>query len=149
MWPMNSGSRLEVEFVDYIPDDLQEETLYVSIPYTTAAHKCACGCGEEVVTPLSPTGWKLIFDGETVSLDPSIGNWSLPCESHYWIRRNRVQWAAHWGRRRIEASRQARRGERAQRYGSHAPKDEPDGTKGDRADLLRRFWSWLIHRIRT
>lgn len=146
---MSNGSRLEVEFVEYIPDELQEDTLYVSIPYTTAAHKCACGCREEVVTPLSPTGWQLIFDGETVSLDPSIGNWSLPCESHYWIRRNRAQWATHWGRSRIEASRQARRAERTQRYGSHAAEAEPDGTEGSREDILRRFWSWLVSRIRS
>ncbi len=32
-----------------------ERTLYISIPYVTAAHKCPCGCGEEIVTPLSPT----------------------------------------------------------------------------------------------
>lgn len=148
MSPTNRGSRLDVEFVEYIPDELQEDTLYVSIPYTTAAHKCACGCGEEVVTPLSPTGWKLIFDGETVSLDPSIGNWSLPCKSHYWIRRNRVQWAAHWGRDRIETSRQARRAERAQRYGSHPAEEEPDATGDSRGSILRRLWFWLVSRIR-
>jgi hypothetical protein len=78
------------EFVDYMPDVPQEGTLYISIRFATAIHKCCCGCGNEVVTPLSPTDWKLIFDGDTVSLDPSIGNWSFPCQSHYWIRRNNV-----------------------------------------------------------
>ncbi|MGW5416889.1 DUF6527 family protein [Actinomadura geliboluensis] len=29
-----------------------------------------------------------------MSLDPSIGNWSLPCRSHYGVRRGRVQQAA-------------------------------------------------------
>lgn len=29
--------------------------------------------------------WTLIFDGDTVSLDPSIGNWSFHCQSHYLI----------------------------------------------------------------
>ncbi|MFC4855982.1 DUF6527 family protein [Actinophytocola glycyrrhizae] len=24
------------------------------------------------------------FNGETVSLSPSIGNWSFPCRSHYY-----------------------------------------------------------------
>jgi Family of unknown function (DUF6527) len=33
---------------------------------------CCCGCGEKVVTPLRPTDWKLIFDGKTISLDPSL-----------------------------------------------------------------------------
>lgn len=148
---MNSGSSLEVKFVEYIPDELQEGTLYVSIPYTTVAHKCACGCGEEVVTPLSPTGWKLIFDGETVSLDPSIGNWSLPCESHYWIRRNQVQWAAQWSRDRIEAARQSRRAERVQHYGSPTAEDQPSATAGSERGLggLRRLWAWLVSWLRS
>ena len=30
------------------------------------------------------------YDGETVSLSPSIGNFQFPCKSHYWIRENRV-----------------------------------------------------------
>ncbi len=72
------------KFVDVVPGQLERETLYVSIPFATAAHLCLCGCGHEVVTPLSPTDWRLIFDGATVSLEPSIGNWSYPCQSHYW-----------------------------------------------------------------
>ena len=70
---------------------IEEGKIYVSIAYATAVHKCACGCGKEVVTPLSPTDWKLIFDGKTVSLDPSIGNWGFPCRSHYWVRNNRAR----------------------------------------------------------
>ncbi|MFO1514338.1 MAG: DUF6527 family protein, partial [Verrucomicrobiota bacterium] len=63
------------EFVEYIPEVLKEQTLYVSIIYKTAVHKCFCGCKREVVTPLSPSGWKLTFDGQSVSLYPSIGSW--------------------------------------------------------------------------
>jgi hypothetical protein len=96
---------LKHEFVEYIPEDLAEGTIYISIPFATAAHKCSCGCGREVITPLSPTDWKLIFDGETVSLDPSIGNWNYPCESHYWIRHNKVVWAQRWSRKEIERGR--------------------------------------------
>jgi Family of unknown function (DUF6527) len=59
-----------------------------------------------VVTPFSPTDWKLTFDGETVSLHPSIGNWSFKCRSHYWIRENEVHWAARWTDEDIEAGRQ-------------------------------------------
>lgn len=83
-------------FVDAIPSTLQDGVVYVSIEYGTVVHACCCGCREEVVTPLSPTDWKLIFDGETVSLFPSIGNWSLECRSHYWIREDRVYWARSW-----------------------------------------------------
>ena len=66
---------IDHEFVEFIPSELQEAVLYVSIPYATAVHQCACGCGNKVVTPISPVDWQLLFDGETVSLTPSIGNW--------------------------------------------------------------------------
>ncbi|PYT79987.1 MAG: hypothetical protein DMG40_13935 [Acidobacteria bacterium] len=81
---MTRRTALAHEFVEYMPDQLKDGVLYVSIPFATGAHKCCCGCGQEVVTPLSPTDWKLIFDGRSISLDPS--NWSFPCKSHYWIR---------------------------------------------------------------
>jgi hypothetical protein len=89
------------EFVEFIPDVLKDGTLYVSMEYATVVHKCCCGCGREVVTPLSPTDWKLIFDGKTISLDPSIGNWGFECQSHYWIRSNRVRWADPWSKEKI------------------------------------------------
>jgi len=103
---MTQIAKLRHEFLEAIPDSLAEGTLYISIAYATAIHKCCCGCGNEVVTPLSPTDWKLIFDGETVSLDPSIGNWSFDCQSHYWIDSNIVHWAPRWSKKRIEAGRE-------------------------------------------
>jgi hypothetical protein len=93
------------EFVEFIPDVIEDGKIYVSIDYATAVHNCCCGCGTEVVTPLSPTDWKLVFDGRTISLDPSIGNWSLPCRSHYWVRNNTALWAENWSASRIDANR--------------------------------------------
>lgn len=81
------------KFVENVPDILEDNLLYISILYETVIHKCCCGCGNEVVTPLSPTGWSLIFDGETISLKPSIGNWNFKCKSHYWITNNKVLWS--------------------------------------------------------
>jgi len=101
----NSEVRLTHEFVENIPDNLDESKIYVSIPYATVAHKCCCGCGKEVITPLSPTDWKFIFDGQSFSLDPSIGNWSFDCKSHYWIKNNKVIWAFAWSEKRIERGR--------------------------------------------
>ena len=91
--------------MDLIPDDLAEGVLYISIPYSTASHRCACGCGEEVVTPIKPTDWSLTWNGEAATLSPSIGNWSQPCQSHYWIIENRIVWAKKWSPSRIEANR--------------------------------------------
>jgi hypothetical protein len=62
---MKRNQHLTHEFVEFIPDhhQLQDGIVYVSIQYATAVHKCCCGCGEEVVTPLSPTSWQMTFDG--------------------------------------------------------------------------------------
>jgi hypothetical protein len=94
------------EFVRFVPDVLESGVLYISVQYATAVHACACGCAEKVVTPIRPTDWSLIWDGETISLRPSIGNWSLPCRSHYWIRENRIIWATGWSQQEIEAGRE-------------------------------------------
>jgi hypothetical protein len=94
---------MQHKFVEFIPEDVQQGMLYVSVEYGTAVHKCCCGCGEEVVTPLTPTDWKLIFDGATVSLHPSIGNWSFKCQSHYYIRNDEAKWCASWKKEQIIA----------------------------------------------
>ena len=102
---MSKLKMLSHQFVEHIPDRLADGTVYVSIPFGTVVHKCCCGCGSEVVTPLSPTDWKLTFDGESISLYPSIGNWSFPFKSHYWITRNRVNWDRMWAQTEIETGR--------------------------------------------
>lgn len=89
------------QFTEFIPDKLEEGVLYISERYKTASHKCACGCGEEVVTPLSPVEWQIRRDGDLISLNPSIGNWNYACRSHYWIRRNLVQWAGSMSARKV------------------------------------------------
>lgn len=81
------------EFIEFMPDRLENGVLYISMSYNTATHLCACGCGKEVVTPISPIGWSLTYNGQTISLRPSIGNWNFPCKSHYFITDSKVQWA--------------------------------------------------------
>ena len=97
---MMRHTRLKHQFVHHIPEHLEPGILYVSVDYATAVHSCCCGCGQEVVTPLSPAGWKLTFDGETVSLSPSIGNRYFECRSHYFIERNQIiearPWTSEW-----------------------------------------------------
>lgn len=80
------------KFVKFIPpkEELKAGVLYISIDYGTIIHKCCCGCGNEVVTPLSPTDWRMTYNGETITLYPSIGNWNFDCQSHYWIKNNKV-----------------------------------------------------------
>jgi hypothetical protein len=78
---MRRVTQLRPEFLDEIPKTLDEGVIYISIPYTTAVHLCCCGCGTKVVTPIRPHRWRFTFDGENVSLSPSIGNWSFACQS--------------------------------------------------------------------
>ncbi|MBS1623426.1 MAG: hypothetical protein JST83_05365 [Bacteroidetes bacterium] len=96
------------KFVELIPDTLEEGILYISIEYGTALHKCACGCGKEVVTPLAPDGWELTYNGKTVSLSPSIGNWNFDCNSHYWIRKSEIRWARIWSDSKINETRKVK-----------------------------------------
>jgi hypothetical protein len=103
---MSRIDRVRHEFVEFIPASLDEGIVYVSIPFATAVHRCCCGCGQEVVTPLSPTDWALVFDGLSISLKPSIGSWGLPCQSHYWIVQNRIRWTKRWSRAEIDRGRE-------------------------------------------
>lgn len=79
------------EFVHRVPAELEEGILYICLDCDVVVHKCACGCGEKVVLPLSPEHWKLTYDGE-VTLSPSIGNYQYECKSHYFIRNGKVVW---------------------------------------------------------
>lgn len=118
---MTRATQIRHEFVHYIPERLEEGVLYVSMEYATAVHRCPCGCGEEVVTTISPTDWCLTFDGETVSLTPSIGSWSFSCRSHYWITRNRVRWAGAWSPEQIETGRRLDRIRKEQHDSGRTP----------------------------
>lgn len=84
------------EFVETFPTPMAPAVLYISIEYNTCGHLCACGCGNEVVTPLSPAQWSFAYDGKDVSVWPSVGNWGLPCRAHYVITRGRVEWAREY-----------------------------------------------------
>lgn len=118
------------EFVESFPDALEPGVLYISLPYATATHRCACGCGNEVVTPLSPTDWQLYFDGVSVSLTPSIGNWDFPCRSHYFIRHNAVLWARSWSLAEVKAGREQDRRRKENYFSETAPTGRTDnGTK--------------------
>jgi hypothetical protein len=114
---MTKIARLVPKFVEFAPPELKEGVLYVSMVYGSAIHKCCCGCGEKVVTPFSPTDWKMTFDGESVSLHPSIGNWSFRCRSHYWIRENEIHWAPQWWQDEIDAGRVRDRNAKSRYFG--------------------------------
>ena len=88
--------RFRFEFVTNAPEILEDNVLYVSLPYSTTLHLCPCGCKSEVANKISRSRYTLSFDGESVSLTPSIRNSGIPCKSHYFITRNEIVWAYDW-----------------------------------------------------
>lgn len=131
---------LQHRFVELIPDHIEEGVLYVSVNYCTAIHKCVCGCGNEVVTPLSPTDWNLTFNGKAVSLYPSIGNWNFSCKSHYWIRNNKVEFAGRWTENEIRFGRECDQ-ERKKEYFSES--DKPPKNPVIQKEPKGNFWKSL------
>lgn len=119
------------KFVELIPEQLEDDTLYISIEYDVAKHKCPCGCGDEIVTSLSPSRWKLIYDGETVSLYPSIGNWTHQCQSHYYITKSQVIWQGTFSEGMIR--------EAIQNDKEDLKSDAAKDTNGQQESLIGRF----------
>lgn len=144
------------EFVESFPTPLAAGVFYVSLEYNTCAHLCACGCGDEAVTPLSPAQWSFTYDGESISVRPSVGNWSLACKSHYVIHKGRVQWGRSFSVDEISRNR-AR--DRAAFDGANIEPGRPrDETSGDRSlpdrsagnaqsSTLGRLIAWIGRRV--
>lgn len=132
-------TRITPEFVEYVPHELAESVLYISITYRTSVHRCACGCGNKVVTPISPADWQLFFDGDMVSLTPSIGNWAFPCRSHYWIKANDVQWAGRWNDERIATNRLRDNRDRERYFADRATSTGAQNGSGRRNWFRRLF----------
>lgn len=140
--------QLQHRFVKHIPERLEAGILYVSTEYATSAHSCCCGCGEEVVAPFTPTDWRMTFDGETISLRPSIGNWTLECRSHYVIDRGKVIEAGPWSDEQVEAERRRDHAAKARFY-RQTPKAEPFAQPAlpqAPHSLWRRVWDWISGR---
>lgn len=95
-------STISPQYVGNIPEKLDEGILYICERYNIAAHKCCCGCGEEVITPLTPADWLMKNDNNFITLFPSIGNWSFKCQSHYWIKQNKVVWSGRMSKKEID-----------------------------------------------
>ena len=117
--------RIRPRFVEIVPEVLEPGILYVSLNHGSMVHLCACGCGNEVALPLTPVDWRLTYDGEDISLSPSVGSWSLPCRSHYIIGGGRVRWAGDWTDKEIEDGRQRDRRRKDERFGKAAKPDVP------------------------
>jgi hypothetical protein len=79
---------IEPVFVEYMPEILEECKLYISEEFSCATHKCLCGCGLKVHTPLGKNEWQIQYSGNKVSMTPSISCYQFACQSHYIITNN-------------------------------------------------------------
>jgi hypothetical protein len=142
--------KIKPEFVEFIPRDPAEGVLYVSEKHKIAVHRCACGCMEKVVTPLSPADWQIRKEGDMVSLHPSIGNWNYNCKSHYWIRRNGIQWAGALSEREIKQVQERDRQDKA-RYIElvNRQKKVEDEVQVEERGFVPRWVATLLRWVRT
>lgn len=141
---MSKRHHLEPIFIDTIPDELVDGHLYISKRYRTAMHRCCCGCGLEVVTPLNPAKWRLTEDDARVSLHPSVGNWSFPCQSHYWIDKNQVRWARGMPQWKIDQVR--RRDQAAMEAQAKPPTQFPAAPVEQQPGWWQRLVRWFLGR---
>lgn len=111
-------NRLSLEHVQYLPKELTPGVLFVSKEYSVAGHLCACGCGQKVITPLGPAEWTFSERNGRPTLYPSIGNWQLPCRSHYFIKDGAIDWSYSMSEKSIAAGRRAEEAHRQQYYDS-------------------------------
>ena len=117
-------SELRPLFVECFPDEFESGILYVSMKYAICGHLCVCGCGEKVITPLSPKQWKIAYNGEDVTLYPSIGNYAFACQSHYFLTNGNIIWV---GERDVEKGKRKKKGLLAKLFNSK--KDKKNGNK--------------------
>lgn len=143
---MSRLHELSYEFVSTIPDKLEVGTLYVSMEYATVVHRCCCGCGNEVVTPLSPIDWKLTYDGEGISLHPSVGNWSFKCRSHYWVKSNKILWEGDMTDEQIRQVREIDKLNKKMYFDSHPMNSQENASKKSIAQPKKHFIIWGIIR---
>lgn len=148
--------RFRCEVVAALPEALHPLTLYVTTDGDVAGHLCACGCGREVVTPLSPTDWSISFGRQGVTLMPSIGNWAFPCRSHYFIENGAIWWAGDMSDRAIARGRVRDKASKQQYYerlqrdfpanGSVAVEATPPPLNAEvlvpKISAFARFWAW-------
>lgn len=130
--------RIKMQRVHYMPAQLEPGVLYVSEEFGTAAHICACGCGSKVRTPLGATEWAVEETTSGPTLRPSVGNWQLPCRSHYWIEAGKIIWSGEWTLEEVLAGRQTEEERRLAYY---------QGLQTKLPSRLRRLLDWVLGRF--
>jgi hypothetical protein len=87
----------------------------------------------------------MTFDGEGVSLLPSIGNWTLKCRSHYVIDRGKVIEAGPGSDEQVEAERRRDRATKERFYGQSPSARSPiqELAPAPNRSFWRRVRAWI------
>ena len=129
--------RIKLLKVHYLPKELEEGLLYVSNEFGVAGHLCPCGCKNKIITPLDPAEWSFKEVNNKPTLYPSIGNWQLPCKSHYWIIDGEIEWSYQWSEEQIIEGREAEEEKRKSYYDSLEKKHK-------KQSLFKRFINFVF-----
>lgn len=130
--------RIKLLKVKYLPKELEEGFLYVSEEFGVAGHLCPCGCKNKIITPIDPTEWSFKEVDNKPTLYPSLGNWQIPCKSHYWITDGVIEWSYQWSKEQIEAGRQLEEEKRILFFN-----DRMDADKSAEQNIYKRFINWI------
>lgn len=123
--------------VEYLPKYLEQGILYFSKEFGIAGHLCPCGCKNKIMTPIDPSEWSFKEKDNKPTLYPSIGNWQLPCRSHYWITNGNIEWSYDWSEEEIIAGREAEVRKRQAYY------DDLE-SKQIKKSIFRRILDWFL-----
>ena len=84
-------------FTEELPykKDMEFGKIYISREHEVACFLCPCGCGE--VNHISfikglRNQWVFIEDKGKITFRPSIGCFESPCNSHFFITENHIDW---------------------------------------------------------
>ena len=132
-------NNIKLQKVYYMPSELEPGILYVSDEFGVAIHLCPCNCGSRVVTTIGPTEWSFKESNNKPTLYPSIGNWQLPCKSHYWITNGEIEWSYRWSDERIKDGRIAEEKRRREYYS-----DVEENSK--KSSFIKRFFNFIFKR---
>jgi hypothetical protein len=96
----------------------------------------------------------MTFDGVSISLWPSIGNWNFPCRSHYIVKANRIIEATPWSQTMVEAERERDKSAKAEYFARQQIQDKPRVASDTKQPTelkqpskgVSKFWRWLLHK---
>lgn len=125
--------------VHYMPKELEPGILYVSEEFGVAGHVCPCGCGNKIITPIGPTDWSFSEVDGKPTLYPSIGNWQIPCRSHYWITEGIIEWSYQWTEEQIKAGKRTEEKRRKSYYSKL-------GHKRRKQTIISRIVNWFFRK---